>query len=186
MSAFGDLIEAGKVRYVGTSNFAAGMRLKDAIQLGSRGYPRIASEQLRYSLLHRSEFEVDTMPLVLQGNIGVTCFSPLAAGFLTGKYCGGFKPGERSDYVRQFADESGWRLIELLAEIAKKHDTSIAAISLAWLLHQPGITAPVVGASSVEQLQDWLPAARVSLEPSETEELGRLGWRESMPEHRSW
>ncbi len=187
LGALQELVDAGKVRYVGTSNFSSGM-LEHLLELNrSHQYPRIASEQLRYNLVNRSEYEASLRDLALRENIGVLCYSPLASGFLTGKYAAGARPGsDRLGFVTQYFTEPGWQLLEALADTAAAHDVAPAAAALAWLLAQPGISSVIVGTNSAEHLQEAMPAARIQLAPEEIDRLTRLGWESSKIEFQSW
>lgn len=188
LGAFHELIEVGKVRYVGTSNFTAPM-LEGLLELaGSRRFPRIASEQLRYNLVNRSEYEASLRDLARREGIGILCYSPLASGFLTGKYVSDdARPAsDRLRFVSQYFTEAGWRLVQALGEIAAAREVAPGAVALAWLLAQPGITAVIVGTNSLEHLHRALPAARLQLSPGELDRLAKLGWETSTIEFQSW
>jgi aryl-alcohol dehydrogenase-like predicted oxidoreductase len=189
LSAFGDLVQAGKVRYVGTSNFAALGQLSQVIELGRTGqFPRLASEQPRYNLVHRAEYEESMQATALKERLGVICYSPLAAGFLTGKYRRETPAPStaRLKFLGQYFNERGWQLIDVLDEVAHAHEASIAAVALAWILAQPGITAPIAGANSLQHTMSWLPAGRLTLDASEVERLTRASWWSSAIEFSSW
>ncbi len=188
LSAFGELVQAGKVRYVGVSNYAGLGKLDEVIALAGTGaYPRLASEQPRYNLLNRSEYEGHLQELVEKEQLGVISYSSLASGFLTGKYRPDSNPeGMRTRYVSQYMNSAGWALIGELEKVAGRHQVSMPAVALAWILTQPGITAAIAGANSVAQLQEWLPGADVRLEADEVRRLGELGWDVSKPEYTSW
>lgn len=188
LGVFQELVDAGKVRYVGTSNFSSAT-LERLLELSrSAGYPRIASEQPRYNLVNRSEYEASLRDLAMRENIGVVCYSPLASGFLTGKYSRD-RATPRSDrlgFVSQYFTDAGWALVEALGEIAESHGMSLSAVALAWILAQPGITAAIVGTNSIEHLQRALPAAALQLSPEELDRLSTLGWENSQIEFQSW
>jgi aryl-alcohol dehydrogenase-like predicted oxidoreductase len=189
LAAFGQLIESGKVRYVGLSNYAALGQLEDVLAVASTaGYPRIASEQPRVNLLNLSEYDRALTQAVKEHDLGVICYSPLASGFLTGKYQrrAGAPDTARLRFVEQYMTPAGWRLVSELEAVGSRHQVSAAAIALAWLIGQPGITAAIVGANSLTQLHQWLPAAQVDLEPAEVQRLTDLGWVASAPEYTSW
>jgi aryl-alcohol dehydrogenase-like predicted oxidoreductase len=120
--------------------------------------------------------------------MGMICFSPLAGGFLTGKYRKDTPPPDsvRQSFVGQYLNERGWRLLDGLDTVAGDHSTTVAAVSLAWILAQRGVTAPVVGANSVAQLEGWAAAPTVNLDADEVARLSALGWDGSEPEFVAW
>jgi len=169
LRAFDELIQAGKVRYIGLSNYTAPM-VEDALQVaGEKGLPRVVSLQPRYNLVHRAEFEEALAGLCLREGIAVIPYSPLQGGFLTGKY----RPGQplpqsaRAYSARQYANEAGWRVIDAVEQIAEARGTTLAAVAVAWLLAKPAIAAPIIGANSPQQLAEALPAADLRLTPGE-------------------
>jgi aryl-alcohol dehydrogenase-like predicted oxidoreductase len=176
LATFGELVVSGKVRYIGASNYDAA-RLGDALRVaGDRGLPPFVSLQPHYNLVHRGEFEPDLAALCEQEGTAVIPYSPLAAGFLTGKYREGqpLPKSQRSGRVRDYMTEQGFRIIAALDEFAEAHGTTVAAVALAWLLAKPAVVAPIVGANSPEQLADLLPAAELTLSDDETVALDRL------------
>jgi aryl-alcohol dehydrogenase-like predicted oxidoreductase len=188
LGAFQQLIDAGKVRYIGTSNFPA-ETLTLLLELSQpRRYPRIASEQLRYNLLNQAEYEASLRDLALRENLGILCYSPLASGFLTGKYYRNqTRPaGDRLRFVSQYFTEPGWLLADELSKTAAAREVTPAAVALAWLLAQPGISAVIVGTNSLYHLQLALPAARLRLTTEEIDQLAKLGWQSSLIEFQSW
>jgi aryl-alcohol dehydrogenase-like predicted oxidoreductase len=177
LSALNDLVRAGKVRYIGASNYPA-WRLMEAIyQSDKHDYARFDCYQPEYSLMERRLFECEAMPLCKHYGLGVIPYSPLAGGFLTGKYRRG---GERPDSVRaegilrNYGGETGWNLIELLEGIGKGYEKSVAQTALAWLLTNPVVTAPIVGANTPEQLSDLLGAVGYRLGREEMNGLNEL------------
>lgn len=188
LGAFQQLIDAGKVRHVGTSNFPAETLTKLLKLSQPHRYPRIASEQLRYNLVNRAEYEASLRDLAVRENLGILCYSPLASGFLTAKYARDrdCPDSDRLRFVSQYFTEPGWLLVDELGRIAADHQVTPAAVALAWLLAQPGISAVIVGTNSLEQLQRALPAARLRLTTEEVDRLARLGWQSSRIEFQSW
>ncbi len=173
LRAFEELIRAGKVRYVGVSNFTAPM-VEEALRVaGEKDLPRVVSLQPRYNLVHRSEFEGPLAEVCLRERMAVIPYSPLQGGFLTGKY----RPGQplpesaRAYTARQYGNEAGWRVVDAVDEVAKARGTTMAAVAVAWLLAKPAIAAPIVGANSPQQLADILPAADLRLTPDEIASL---------------
>jgi aryl-alcohol dehydrogenase-like predicted oxidoreductase len=166
LEAFDSLVQSGLVRYVGASNYKA-YRLMQALWVSdSNGTARYDSLQPNYSLAHRSEYESELEPLCLEFGIGVIPYSPLAAGFLTGKYRRGQPLPEsgRAEAVKnRYMSEEGFTLIDRLDAIAKDRGGTVAQVSLAWLLARPGITAPITSANNVEQWRDLAGSVDVQL-----------------------
>jgi aryl-alcohol dehydrogenase-like predicted oxidoreductase len=173
MRALDDLVAAGKVRYVGCSNYPA-WRLSKSLWVSDKyNLVRYDSLQPHYNLAHRAEFERELKHLIEEEGIGMIPYSPLAGGFLTGKYRRGSTPdSQRAEGVAQrYFNDRGWAIIDALDRIAKGRGLSMAATALAWLLAQPSMTAPIIGANSVEQLKESLSASGVELT---TEEVAAL------------
>jgi aryl-alcohol dehydrogenase-like predicted oxidoreductase len=177
LSAMDILVRHGKVRYVGASNYPA-WRLMEALwNADKRGYPRFDCYQPEYSLMERQLFEYEPMPLCRHYGIGVIPYSPLAGGFLTGKYR---REGPRPDSVRaggnleKYGNDRGWSVIEALDEIAAAHGKTVAQTALAWMLTNPVITAPIIGANTPDQLNDLMGASGYRLSADEMERLNGL------------
>jgi aryl-alcohol dehydrogenase-like predicted oxidoreductase len=178
--ALDDLQRAGKVRYVGASNYPA-WRLVEALWSADVHHTvRFDSLEPHYNLVHRQEFEQDLRTVCEQYQIGVIPYSPLAKGFLTGKY----RRGETTSSMyaetvaRRYDRDDMWRILEAVREIAREIDSTPSTVSLAWLLAQPVITAPIVGANSVEQLGHNLTAVEVTLTPEQLLRLDKVsGWQ---------
>lgn len=180
LEAFGRLIEKGKVRAIGCSNFAA-PRLKAALEAGRElGLPRYESLQPAYNLYDRS-FEAELRDLVLKEHVGVVSYYGLASGFLTGKYRSeaDLKQSPRGQGVAKYLNERGWRILKALDEVAAEARSTPAQVALAWEMAQPGITAPIVSATSVEQLEEILGAARLRLTPDAMARLDEASAPES-------
>jgi aryl-alcohol dehydrogenase-like predicted oxidoreductase len=180
MSALDTLVRQGKVRYVGCSNYPA-WRLVQSLWASDRHQlVRYDSIQPHYNLVHRREFEQDLAEIVTEYNIGVIPYSPLAGGFLTGKYDRENVPNSaRAQGVRQrYFNEAGWRTLDAVRLVAKQTDSSPAVVSLAWLLAQSFMTAPIIGANNVEQLQQSLDAVDLQLTPEQIDMLSEASaWR---------
>jgi aryl-alcohol dehydrogenase-like predicted oxidoreductase len=174
LGAFAELREAGKVRAFGVSNYPP-ERLREAIDAAKANpeLPAIVSLQPHHSLVHRKEFEGELQRICLEEGVGVIPYSPLASGFLTGKYTkeGPRVESQRARSVRQYFNENGWAVVDALRSIAAERGAPPSAVALAWSLAQPGVTAPIVGANSPAQLADQLPALTLDLA---AEELDRL------------
>jgi aryl-alcohol dehydrogenase-like predicted oxidoreductase len=163
-----DLIRAGKVRYIGCSNIPA-WRLMQALWTSERlSLERYISVQPHYNLVHRDEFERELNEVCLEYGLGVIPYSPLAGGFLTGKYQPDSTAPESAragSVERRYANERGWRTLRALEQVAQDYGVTPAQVAVAWLLTRPVVTAPIIGANSVEQLQGVLPAAELELTP---------------------
>jgi len=176
LRALDDLVKAGKVLYLGASNYAA-YRLTDSQWISrSEHLHRFVALQMQYSLLVR-DLEREHVPVCRQFGLGILPWSPLAAGFLSGKYARNQPPpvGVRLEkWKERFADydnERGWRTIDAVNVLAKEKETSAAAISLAWLLAKPAVTSVIFGARSLQQLDDNLKAADVKLSAEDVQTL---------------
>lgn len=168
LEAMDSLVRSGKVRYIGCSNWPA-YRLARAIgRSETRNWARLDSAQPRYSLLFR-QWERDVFPLCLEEGIGVICFSPLAGGLLTGKYDPERAPAADTRFgLHEFSNRMYWHPDEFdsvarLSDLARELDLALPTLAIAWTLHQPAITAPIVGASKPEQLDASLAAIGVTL-----------------------
>ncbi len=169
LTALDDMIRAGKVRYIGASNYKA-YRLCGALWTSEkRGLARFDSLQPHYNLANRAEFERELKPLCEDQGIGVIPYSPLAGGFLTGKYQRGAETqSARAEGIKnRYFNDRGWGILDKLQEVARGRNLSPTATALAWLLNQKVITAPIIGANSVEQLNASLAASGVKLSEEE-------------------
>lgn len=172
--AYGRLVKAGKVRVVGSSNFTA-ERLKLAVETAqSLSVPRYQSEQPLYNLYDRAGFEGALQQLCLDEEIGVIPFYGLASGFLTGKYRSDadLDKSPRGRGAKKYMDARGMRILAALDEVSGVHGATPAQVALAWVMAQPGLTAPIASATSVAQLQELMGAADLRLS---AEALAALG-----------
>jgi aryl-alcohol dehydrogenase-like predicted oxidoreductase len=182
LEALDRLVQDGKVHYVGVSNFEA-WQVGWALALGAeRRLARITVVQPRYNLLSRT-YERDLLPLCQQAGIGVVPYNPLGAGMLTGKYRRGQEPPEESRfgwgvygqmYQRRYWSERMFDVVEAVEGISGELGVSAAQVALAWLLAQPGVTAPIVGASRPEQLDDTAKALEVRLSSDHLDRLSQV------------
>ncbi len=172
MRVLDDLVRDGKVRYIGCSNEPA-WRLCKSLWISEREHlTRFISLQPPYSLVRRAGFERENEALCLDQGIGVIPYSPLQAGFLTGKYRRDTQPDSvRSGDVRKYLTERNFALIDLLEQLGSSRGATVTQMALAWMLQRPAITAPIIGANSVEQFQDILGTLEVRLEPEEVEQI---------------
>ncbi len=185
LSALDDLVRAGKVRYIGASNYPAWLLTKALWISDKHGYARFDSIQPHYHLLNRPEVEPQLAALCLDQGIGMIPYSPLAGGFLTGKYTReGVPDGARlatSDRIKGLMTEQNFALLDALKEIGEVRDRTILQMALGWLLTLPMVTSPIIGANTVEQLEGSLGAAGLRLSEEEMARLddltgGDRGW----------
>jgi aryl-alcohol dehydrogenase-like predicted oxidoreductase len=173
LGAFAELVREGKVRHVAASNYTA-PRLAEALAVSRReGLPEYVALQPHYNLVERHHYEGEPADLCVREGLACLPYWSLAAGFLTGKY----RPDAASpDTPRvgraaKYLDERGISLLGVLDEVAAAHETTVAAVSLAWLLAQPAVVAPLASARTPEQLAGLLPAVELRLS---ADEIGRL------------
>ncbi len=169
LATFGDLVRSGKIRYIGASNYSAS-QLRAALDAAATGgFPRFDTLQPHYNLVKRPEFEAELRALCEREGIAAIPYSPLAAGFLTGKYRQGqaIPASERAGRAREYMNDAGFAVIDALDAVAKSRGTTPAAVALAWQIAQPVIAAPIIGANTAEQLADLLPASSLALTAAE-------------------
>lgn len=174
LGAFARLIEAGKIRVIGASNFGAA-RFEDALAAAElHGLPRYECLQPEYNLVSRAGYEKELDALVRREEIGVISYYALASGFLSGKYRSQadlVKSAARSRAVRPFLNPHGMQVLAALDTVAAAHSATPAQVALAWLMARPGITAPIVSATSIEQLHELLGATNLSLSSEQIAQL---------------
>jgi aryl-alcohol dehydrogenase-like predicted oxidoreductase len=173
LAAFDELVRAGKVRHIAASNYSA-QRLTEALRISRReGLAEYVALQPHYNLVEREAFEGELSALCERENLAVLPYFALAKGFLTGKYRPGGDSSEspRAEAARAYLHERGVKILAGLDEIATLRDVPIPAVSLAWLLAQPAVTAPIASARNSEQLASVLPAADFELTEAELERL---------------
>ena len=173
LSAFAELIQAGKVRAIGASNYSA-ERLREALDVSARlGLPRYETLQPQYNLHDRAGFEDALQDLCVTEGIGVIPYYGLASGFLTGKYRSeaDFKKSIRGMRMGAYLTDRGRRILAALDAVAAETGATLAQISLAWLMTRPSLTAPIASATSAEQLKELLGALSLSLTPAQIESL---------------
>ena len=178
LSGLHDIVRAGKARYIGASSMAAWQFSKALYLADLHGYTRFVSMQNHYNLVYREE-EREMLPLCRDQGIGVIPWSPLARGFLAGNR----RAADRGDTTRAATDtiahklyyqDSDFRIVERVSAVASRRGVPAAQIALAWVLAQPGITAPIVGASKTPQLEEALAALDIKLTADECKELEEL------------
>ena len=182
LEALDGLVRAGKVRALGASNYPAWLRAW-AVSLQDRhGWSPFVSLQPQYSLVERS-IEVELLPFCRVAGLGVLPWGPLGAGFLTGRYKPGAELPEGSriatasddleEAIERRGTERNYAAVQEAEAVAAELGATVPEIAIAWLLHQPGVAAPIIGPRTPEHLADLLPAASLSLSPEQLERLGR-------------
>ncbi len=166
LRAFADLIGEGKVRAIGVSNHDVD-RLKSALDIGKvHGLPRYETLQPLYNLYDRQDFEQKFAPICRAEGLGVINYYSLASGFLTGKYRNeqDVKASARQRSNRKYLTERGFRILQALDTVAARTGAKQSQIAIAWLIAQPDVTAPIVSATSLQQLEELIVAARLGLD----------------------
>ena len=166
LTTFAELIEAGKIRTIGASNYSAA-RLTQALDISTKlGLPRFEVLQPHYNLYQRAEYEAELEQLCHNEQLGVTPYYALASGFLTGKYRSqaDFTKSPRGRRMASFLNERGKRILTALDTLAARYTATQAQIALAWLMARPSITAPIASATNVQQARDITAATRVRLD----------------------
>lgn len=167
LRALNSLVEAGKIRYIGTSSYAAWQIIESLWIAKEMGLNRFISEQASYNLLDR-RIERELLPMVRTYGIGILVWAPLAGGFLTGKY------GREKDVINgrygsfwskkeDMFDDIAYEKLDMLSTVADKLGITLIELSLSWILHQPGITSAIIGPRTVNQLEENLTALNVEL-----------------------
>jgi aryl-alcohol dehydrogenase-like predicted oxidoreductase len=175
LGAYAELIAQGKVRAIGASNYKAD-RLAVALEISKKtGLPRYESLQPNYNLYDRADYEAQLEPLCLKEGIGVINYFPLASGFLSGKYrsVSDVENRPRARMLKKYVNERGFTILAALDQVAKKHNATPARVSLAWLLARPSITAPIVSATTIEQLNDLIASVELKLDRASIELLNQ-------------
>jgi aryl-alcohol dehydrogenase-like predicted oxidoreductase len=165
LGAYQQLIEAGKVRVIGASNYS-GARVLEALDLARRyDLPKYQLLQPEYNLYERAGYETDLEPLAVAERLGVVPYYGLASGFLTGKYRSRADLANRvrGSRVERYLNERGFLILNALDEVAQRHGASPATVALAWLIARPSVTAPIASATSVEQFASLAAAVHLTL-----------------------
>ncbi len=175
LAALHDIVRAGKARYVGASSMAAWRFAKALYRADLRGWTRFVSMQNHYNLVYREE-EREMLPLCREEGIGVIPWSPLARGFLAGnRQRGEEAPTRRAasdDYAhRLYSADADWGVVDRVVEVARARGVAPAQIALAWVLAQPGVSAPIIGATRLEHLETAIQALTIELTAEERQQL---------------
>jgi len=175
LEAYAQLVDQGKVRSIGASNYSA-ERLTKALQISKQHrLPSYQSLQPEYNLYDRAEYEAKLEPVCRENALGAISYFSLASGFLAGKYRSASDLANRSrgQFVKKYLNDRGFRILQALDEAAKHHHSTPAKISLAWLIARPSVTAPIASATNLEQLNDLIEATSLRLDHSTMESLNR-------------
>ena len=175
IDAFAELIKLGKVKAIGASNLSL-ERLKQSVEYSEReGLPRYETLQPLYNLYDREVFEKEFQQYCLEKNISVINYYSLASGFLTGKYRSenDLLKSARGGGVKKYLNDRGFKILQALDEVAKRYNTKPATISLAWLMAQPAIAAPIASATNTEQLNDLIASANLKLDKEAIDVLNK-------------
>jgi len=179
LRAFDDLVKQGKVRFIGASNYAAWQLMQALWESDRYNLARFDCLQPHYNLVHRAEFETELAAVCRTYGLGVIPYSPLAGGFLTGKYRRDRQAhSARLGGVKRYFNERNWDLLERMDGMAKEKGATLSQIALAWLLTAPLITSPIIGPNSLDQLKDNLGALAISLSADEKAVLDKAtAWK---------
>lgn len=174
LSALDYLVETGRVRYIGASSMAAWEFTKALYESDVRDYERFTCMQPEYNLVDRHE-EENVLPVCESEGVGVIPWSPLAGGFLTGKYDRGEEPTEgratEDDHTEARFTDQNWAVLDEARAIAEEKDVTPAQLSLAWLLHKPVVDAPIIGPRTIDHLEENVASLDVALTDEELERL---------------
>ena len=165
LSAYEDLIKEGKIRWIGASNITPGRLLQSLEAAEKYNLPKYQTLQPEYNLYERKNYETLYEPIVLKNGLGVMNYYSLASGFMTGKYRkdDDLVQSQRGKDVQKYLDERGLKILNALDEISHEYKTTSADVALAWLLHRPSITTPIVSATSLNQLESIKQAPLLEL-----------------------
>ncbi|MBD2677371.1 MULTISPECIES: aldo/keto reductase [Nostoc] len=166
LETYSELIRQGKIRAIGASNYS-GSRLLQALEISRKhSYPRYESLQPRYNLYDRDSYEQDLQQISQEHEIGVISYSSIASGFLSGKYRSeqDLSISARGNSIKKYLNPRGFAILEAIDRVAKSYNSTPTQVSLAWLIANPTITAPIVSATNLEQLNDIIQAANLKLD----------------------
>lgn len=174
LEAYEQLVKAGKVRWIGTSNMSA-QRVLESIEVSEQQHwPRYQTLQPEYNLFSREKYETHYEQLAVEQQLGVLTYYSLASGFLTGKYKSDadFNQSARSEGVKkQYWNERGQRIVAALEEVADAYKTTSTSVALAWLIARPSVAAPIVSATKESHLEPFVSAVQLQLSPESMEKL---------------
>ena len=177
LAAYDELVKAGKVRYIGASNFNK-ERLEAAQHISrENNLPAYVALQPHFNLCHREEFEGELQNFCVNNHIGVITYFSLASGFLTGKYRSeaDMEGSARKEFVKELLNDKGFNILAALDEVAAALEAKPSQIALAWLIAQPGVVAPIASATNLEQLREIMGCATLALSGDQLEKLNASG-----------
>jgi aryl-alcohol dehydrogenase-like predicted oxidoreductase len=187
MRGLEDVVRSGKVRYIGISNHPAWMVMKANSYAEKMGWTKFVASQNYYSIASR-DIEREIVPMALSENVSIMPWSPLAGGFLSGKFTRDHEVagGSRRDAFDfpPINKEKAYDIIDVMAEMAKKHSVSVATVALNWVINQPGITSTIIGAKTLDQLNDNIKAVHLELTADDLKLLNDVS--ALTPEYPAW
>ncbi|MFU1859777.1 aldo/keto reductase [Sphingobacterium sp. NGMCC 1.201703] len=169
LEAYQQLVQAGKIKWIGASNLNP-ERIKESLLIAEQNnLPAYISIQPEYNLYDRSKYEQDYEQLAVENHLGVITYYSLASGFLSGKYksVDDIKNAKRSDALKGRFNDRGLRILDALAQVAHSQQVAMPTIALAWILHRPSVSAPIVSATSLQQLEELTHATKINLSSEE-------------------
>ena len=171
LEALHDVVKSGKARYIGASSMFAWQFARMLYTADRHQWTRFVTMQNHYNLVYREE-EREMVPLCLEEGVGLLPWSPLARGLLAGNRKAGTERSKQDDYAQKlYTREADDRVVDAVQDLAKERGVPPAQIALAWLLHKPGVTAPIIGASKPNHLEDAVAALAIKLNKAEIERL---------------
>ena len=173
LATYAELIKAGKVRVIGTSNMSPERLTLSLHNSEDYGYPRYETLQPEYNLYDRQKFETSYMPVCEEHGLSVLPYYALASGFLSGKYRSkaDISKSPRGQKALSYLNDRGMKILAALDEVAARYKTNPASVAIAWLAQRPGIAAPIASATSVAQLEELLQASKLGLDQAAIEQL---------------
>jgi aryl-alcohol dehydrogenase-like predicted oxidoreductase len=174
LDTYAELINQGKVKFIGTSNMTVA-RLQESLDYSKqKGIPAYVTLQPEYNLYDRQDYETQYEKIVIENGVGVINYYALASGFLSGKYrteADASKSQRGGGIVKKYLDDRGQKILKALDEVSEQYGTTQAAISLAWLAARPSLTAPIASATSVEQINELAKAFEIKLDEESVKKL---------------
>ncbi|SEL72756.1 Predicted oxidoreductase [Chitinophaga rupis] len=173
LATYAELIKAGKVRVIGTSNMSPERLTLSLHNSEDYGYPRYETLQPEYNLYDRQKFETSYMPICEEHGLSVLPYYALASGFLSGKYRSkaDISKSPRGQKALSYLNDRGMKILAALDEVAARYKTNPASVAIAWLAQRPGIAAPIASATSVAQLEELLQASKLGLDQAAMSQL---------------
>lgn len=175
LEAYNELVKAGKVRWIGTSNMSAERLLQSLKMSEEKGFPFYQTLQPEYNLYARKYFEENYRSICLKNKIGVITYYSLASGFLTGKYRSeaDFSKSQRGGGMKKYLNPRGFSILHALDEVAERYNSTPATVSLAWLIAQPSVAAPIASATNLQQVKSLTNAVQFRLDEDALEILNK-------------